>query len=319
MLSSQRLLIGPTPKPRSKPFLYVYASACVTLWIAGISVRAAADEWNCAAIFPEASGTFQCTTDCTMTSAGVSLTGDMSITGDSAITTITAKTGGGRHFNLTSGNNHTLTLRWLNLTGGNGEYSGGSIYVGSGSTLHATYCAFIANHASGGGGCLFGNSGSSIQLFHSNVTDNTALKRGGALWSMEGSVRLIDTIVARNTAVNRGGGIRQNRGSLALFRCLVLENTKTGNGAGSSEGGGGLSIVGDTVVTIRESSFVRNHASGLGNGHQIMVQKYAQKGGAASITTVSTKFVHCSACASTGTSFYLYDADTPLVSRDENK
>ena len=49
-----------------------------------------AGEWNCAGPSPEAEGTFNCTSDCTMTSAGVTLTENLNITGDASLTTITA-------------------------------------------------------------------------------------------------------------------------------------------------------------------------------------------------------------------------------------
>ena len=83
-----------------------------------------------------------------MTSAGVSLTGNLGITGNASLTTITAKTSGDRrHFYVGSG--RTLTLKWLKLTGGSwSSGDGGSIYVdGTGSTLHATSCVFFLNTA----------------------------------------------------------------------------------------------------------------------------------------------------------------------------
>ena len=95
-----------------------------------------------------------------MTSAGVSLTGNLGITGDASLTTITAKTSGDRrHFYV--GSSRTLTLKWLKLTGGSrSSSSGGSIYVdGTDSTLHATSCVFFLNTA-GYGGVVFNDYGS---------------------------------------------------------------------------------------------------------------------------------------------------------------
>eukprot|EP00505_MAST-04D_sp_SCG-Rhode-Island_P005994 Stramenopile-MAST_4_protein_5994 len=109
--------------------------------------------WSCMAASPETSGTFRLDNDCTMTSAGVTLTENLGITGDASLTTITAKTSGDRrHFYVGSG--RTLTLKWLKLTGGSrSSDSGGSIEVyGTGSTLHATSCVFFLNTAYYGGG-----------------------------------------------------------------------------------------------------------------------------------------------------------------------
>ena len=76
-----------------------------------------ADNWGCTEANPQTAGDFDLPQDCTMTSAGVSLTGNLGITGDASLTTITAKTSGSRrHFRVESG--RTLTLKWLKLTGG---------------------------------------------------------------------------------------------------------------------------------------------------------------------------------------------------------
>ena len=152
--------------------------------------RTASVEWSCTAEDPQASGTYDCSSDCTMTSAGVSLTGNLAIMGDASLTTITAKPSGNRrHFYV--GSSRTLTLKWLNLTGGSmlGSHSngdGGSIYVtGTGSTLHATSCVFFLNTAKYNGGGVYNKQGS-IQVYHSNITGNTA-SYGGGVHNYQGS------------------------------------------------------------------------------------------------------------------------------------
>ena len=149
-------------------------------------------EWSCTSATPETQGLFVCTNDCTMTSAGVALTGDINITGLPSLTTITAKASGfRRHFYFTT---QTMTLKWLILTGGevtsgsgwggDGSQSsgwGGSIEINGGGTLHASYCSFVHNKCNFGG-TLNGQSGSSIQLYHTNITDSTSPGgRGGDL------------------------------------------------------------------------------------------------------------------------------------------
>lgn len=90
-------------------------------------------EWSCTSPTPETSGTYYCTSDCTMTSPGVSVRGDrgdyltgdinrnvanLHITGTSSITTITANPSVEyrRHFYVTG--SKTLTLKWIRLAGG---------------------------------------------------------------------------------------------------------------------------------------------------------------------------------------------------------
>ena len=59
----------------------------------------------------------------------VAVSDDLSITGtENTYTTLTAKSGN-RHFHIGSGT-PTLTLKWLNMTGGSPTSSyGGSIYI----------------------------------------------------------------------------------------------------------------------------------------------------------------------------------------------
>ena len=283
------------------------------LFLASIIGVALAGEWNCTSATPETTGTFNCTSDCTMTSAGAQLSGDLSIAGRAELTTITAKTSGSRrHFHVPSGQSHTLTLKWLKLRGGSMSI-GGSIYVaGTGSTLHATSCVFFNNHATGydGGGALFGG-GSSIQLYHTNVTDNSAAGSGGGMSTNKGSIHIEDSIIARNTAVYKGGGTWQWQGTLDIYRSEIRENTQTSQ-TGGLNGGGGVYLQYSAVVIIRDSIFHQNHAA-FNNGHQIYATKMMAGvngwvGGYPSVTVVNTGFVQCTACG-TGSNFYLYDHD----------
>eukprot|EP00945_MAST-04E_sp_MAST-4E-sp1_P001819 g1819.t1 len=195
--------------------LFLFAS-CVGVALGG--------EWSCTSANPETTGTYNCTSDCTMTSAGVQLSGDLSITGQPELTTITAKTSGTRrHFHVASGDSHTLTLKWLKLTGGS-QSDGGSIYLLGSGTLHTTSCVFFVNHAPDGG-AVYGRTGSSIQLYHTNITNNTA-GFGGGLYSKQGSILLEDSIIAMNTATHYGGGIFQQEGTLDIYRSEVRENNQ---------------------------------------------------------------------------------------------
>ena len=217
-----------------------------------------------------------------MTSAGVSLTNDMTLTGNSALTTITAKTSGDRrHFYV--GSSRTLTLKWLKLTGGSqSSGDGGSIYVkDTGSTLHATSCVFFLNTA----------------------------QYGGGVFNIYGSLLIQDSIIANNTAVYEGGGIIQVSGTATIIRSLISRNRQTG-GAYADYGGGGVAIAYNAVLNVRETTIEHNRA-GSNNGHQIMAFKWNSLGGAPAVTVVNTRFIPCTACETTGTNFYLYDNDVP--------
>ena len=276
-----------------------------------------------------------------MTSAGVSLTGNLGITGNASLTTITAKTSGDRrHFYV--GSSRTLTLKWLKLTGGSqssgsgGSIRGGSIYLdGTGSTLHATSCVIHGNTAYQYGGGVWCDHGSvqlhrstvsgntatiasgggvhnrlgSVQLYHSNITGNTAYQYGGGVSNeYSGSTLIEDSIIADNTASRKGGGIYQYTGTLTITRSVIKDNRQT-TGTVADLGGGGVYLEFNAVVTIRESTFENNEAEGSNKGHQIMAWK-ENTYGAPAVTVVNTKFDNSGVTG--GEDFYLYDFnDTP--------
>eukprot|EP00945_MAST-04E_sp_MAST-4E-sp1_P001515 g1515.t1 len=173
--------------------------------VAGATGYTTRGVWNCTSATPEPEGIFECMADCTMTSAGVQLSGDLSITGRPELTTITAKTSGSRrHFYIPG--IQTLTLKWLRLTGGSmtGVYPNdraGSIRIhpfspGPG-TLHATSCVFFDNHATGDGGaiaataCLNCTAGKYLSDEATNATQHFTEEQcivcDGGRWSLEGA------------------------------------------------------------------------------------------------------------------------------------
>ena len=141
------------------------------------SLRVLAGDWNCA----QTSGVYTRNQDCIMSSQ-VTLGGSLSVTGGTQLTweelegggalvTITAASGS-RHFSVGSGS-YTLTLKWLKLTGGNVDLKGGSIFVTSGSTIHAELCWFDNNKINGAeGGCI--NSNGVTVIKNTVMTNNIA-------------------------------------------------------------------------------------------------------------------------------------------------
>ena len=112
--------------------------------------------------------------------------------------------------------------------------------------------------------------GGSVQLYYSNITGNTAGDRGGGVYNLQGSTVVQDSIIADNTAVYRGGGIYQRDGTLTVTRSVIKDNRQTGADIEWMQNGGGGVFVGvNAVVTIRESTFDQNHATGTNKGHQI--------------------------------------------------
>ena len=270
--------------------------------------------WSCTAASPESTGTFEVSSDCTMTSAGVTLSGDLTLYGaDDTLKTITAKTSGDRrHFTVDSG--LTLTLRWLKLTGGNMqggaiEYgsetrSGGSIYVdGTGSTLHATHCTFH-NSIATYGGAIYGRL-ARFYLYHSTITECEASGGGGVSnWNSDAYIE--DSTISQNKA-NYGGGIHQIGNQLNFVRSLISQNAQM-FWTGLSNGGGGIYLKQNVMLYIGESTVDRNTAQS-NNGKQIFVNKL-YSWGIPRVIIRNTKFVSSGG----GEDFWFYDSDSKTAS-----
>ena len=164
-------------------------------------VYAQANEWGCSTSF----GTFTQTTNCNEMNQ-VTLTGDLSITGKESTYTTLFAASGKRHFYIdyTSGT-PTLTLTWLNMTGGyRSSSNGGSIYwYDVGGHLNITHCVFYKNSVGSSGGVIFAN-------------DNNVL------------ISLTNTKFIKNNAGNKGGGIYLRYGTLNshimfnIFRIMLV-------------------------------------------------------------------------------------------------
>ncbi len=232
------------------------------------------DVWNgCSSPTPDSSGAFYIPSSCSMQSAGVTLTGDLFLQGLLGAThVVNAKTSGiRRHFHIALSDSHTLTLKWLKLTGGSETY-GGSIYL----------------------------EGGSVDIVSSIFLSNSATY-GGAIYS-SGSITASDSEFESNTATTGGGAINiQHLGSLVATRTIFKENTHT-SGSSSNTGGGGLYAFGNSVITLREVTMDSNEA--VLNGHQILSNKATE--GTPSFTIINTKFIDCASCSSGG----LYETST---------
>jgi hypothetical protein len=175
--------------------------------------HASSTEWDCVAT----AGAFTRVTDCTLSAvqdpsgskSGIILAGNLNVVGRINLTRITAAASGARHFYVSG---HTLTLKWLALTGGNvGNANGGSIYVLGEGRLLVYSSLFTENTVGAGGGAIDGGAwqelsgntgGSNISLYDTNITHNTAGLWGGgvAMWN-DGAFLLVSHCVITHNSV----------------------------------------------------------------------------------------------------------------------
>ncbi|MEX2308948.1 MAG: nidogen-like domain-containing protein [Pirellulales bacterium] len=143
-----------------------------------------------------------------------------------------------RIFNINDGNNEIfsdVTLTGLRLTGGDENNSGGAIFTRE--NLVVANSTITGNATTIGGIGLFGG--------------------GGGIFSLYGSLTVLDSIISDNQNVNgEGGGIRKRFGSLTIERSTLSENRARLAGGGVSAADGGV------LVQIRDSTFTGNSVTG---------------------------------------------------------
>ncbi len=153
---------------------------------------------------------------------------DISIIGNGPDITIS---GGGttRIFQAFAGSN--LTLRSLNLTGGNsGNGNGGALFVDSAATATIVYSTISGNESNDSGGAI-GVEGM-LTIVNSTLSGNIA-DRGGAISVSGGyaTATLVNTTISGNDAAT-GGGIHVNAGTLRLQSATITDNDAGGFGDG---------------------------------------------------------------------------------------
>ena len=293
-------------------------------------------EWSCTV--PQTLGVLSRNQDCQMADE-VALTNSLSITGSESTYTTLVAASGKRHFKIDSGA-YTLTLTWLNMTGGGFqiEAHGGSIYINNvGSHLNITHCVFYKNSvgSSKDGGAIYTNNNNVlISLTNTKFIKNSAGSEGGAVYLSSGTLNshnvqyiqnnagygggglilafvkastINNDLFTLNEAVNQGRGIRivGNTGTSSqsnITRTIFKYNKQTGNNA--QYGGGGLFIQNNVIISIRECTFIEN-AAGYNRGHQIMTYESSSHG-TPSITLINTNFTNID---ETENNFYGFDED----------
>jgi predicted outer membrane repeat protein len=256
---------------------------------------------------------------------------DLSITGNENTYTTLVAADNKRHFKINSGT-PTLTLKWLNLTGGDPSTDhGGSIHTTVESHLNITHCIFYKNapRATFGGGAILasdpnvlisltsskfienhaGGSGGAISTYGTftshNVQylQNSAGSNAGALYLqyIKSGSTISNSLFISNEAKNNGGGIfvigNTATGSARFsLTGTTFKHNKQTTGTSDENGGGALYIQFLCIVSIRECTFVENEAEHKGQGHQIFTYKKDSLG-TPSIKMVNTNFTNIDGAA----------------------
>jgi hypothetical protein len=151
---------------------------------------------------------------------------------NSTISYNTAPTSNGGGFYISSSGTTTMTNCTIDH---NEAYNGGGIAAAAG-TLTMTDCTVEYNEADPGyGGGVWSRSSGSIS--GGNISNNTAVWRGGGFYS-DGTSNLTvsDCVIDNNTTLGNGGGIyihyKTTSASMEFLDCDIRENTAAGGGGG---------------------------------------------------------------------------------------
>lgn len=184
------------------------------------------------------------------------------------LVTVTAISGN-RHFYL-NGENATLTLSYIKLVGGDvssyswPDYYGGSIYIGSNGGELNLYSSIVFNNKAyyGGGIYAYGasntNKNAIMNIYNSIINDNVGTSGdAGGIYMHYANVTIYNTKIDNNSANLQYG----NGGGMGIWDSdVTMQNTTISKNKAYK--GGGLYINGDsTTVTLRQTSFIDNHAN----------------------------------------------------------
>lgn len=163
-----------------------------------------------------------------------------------------------RHF--TVGAPVSFTLRGLALADGTSS-SGGSIFLGSGSSLTLEDCRFENNHSSSSGGAIHLFAPGEVMATDCRFIGNSSTSAGGAIYATgtgERSVTLSGCEFTANEG-GAGGAVYFSSSNFEIDDCLFDANH-------SSSSGGGLNIGANASGDLRTSTFVDNRAALNGGG-----------------------------------------------------
>jgi hypothetical protein len=182
-----------------------------------------------------------------------------------------ANAAGGGTIALAHGCTYALTARNNAADGGNGlpVVTTRIVLNGDGTTIAGNSTNFRIFDVSGG-------AGGGLTLNHLTLTGGNVGGPGGAIFNLEGTVTLNQTLVTGNASGAGGGGIASGTGGTGPVGVLVLNNSQvTWNTVSGEEGGGGGGILNHAgTLTLNNSEVSHNTApggggiaSGPGNGN----------------------------------------------------
>ena len=156
--------------------------------------------------------------------------------------------------------NNTCTMEGGTIAGCVGTF-GSAITVSSSGKFYMTGGKILYNHntSTSYGGAVYGevahsNAGSFISLSNAELSYNSALGDGGAIYGYK--VELSNTILSNNSAAKNGGGIYiNNDDATGENACLKVLNNSSIDNNWSAIYGGGIYCTGDFILSDSTVSY----------------------------------------------------------------
>lgn len=155
----------------------------------------------------------------------------------------------------------------------NTAVEGGGLWNFAGGTMTVSNLNIQNNIATGdlatkGGGGIFNSGGTLLVDNSTSFTNNQATGTsgsGGALFSTEGEVTILDAVFEINAANRAGGAIELIDGALTISETLFYQNDVNGSAGTPAPGNGGaIHITGIAATDILASEFIDNVAAAEG-------------------------------------------------------
>ena len=141
------------------------------------------------------SGKYYLSSNCSIgNNSHISVVSELEISGTSSLMPVITTAEGHRHFVL-DGAGKVLTLRYLQLVGGNaGEAEGGSIFVANKAKLNVFSCVIKENRARNGG-AITSKFQNTINIYNSTITNNFGSAQYGGLFFFQGKVMYLQQYI----------------------------------------------------------------------------------------------------------------------------
>ena len=123
------------------------------------------------------------------------------------------------------------TIDGFTIRDANGNSYGAGLYISAGGCV-VNQCRISGNTGYSGGG-LYVESGSQVTISRCRVIGNTAQGYGGGIYSYSNSLQLTNSVIAGNSATSAstyGGGIYAAYGTQTIGNCTIAGNSGTNQG-----------------------------------------------------------------------------------------